>query len=99
MIIKTFSDESTLLGQKTRDLLGTTGKRVVLVPDGVQELFITLEEETNELVIYLTDGEGKFLDIARGYESLEECWTYAMIVTTAADLPEENIAADVYEKE
>lgn len=100
MIIVTFSDEETLLAQKTRDLLTTMGRTVVLVPYGITGLHITIDENEgkNELVVYACDDQ-QDLDIARGFNSLQECRDYAKIVVAEAGLTEEDIDSDVWEVE
>jgi hypothetical protein len=104
MIIKTSGFDQTELVQKLRKIRAI-GNDVVLVPHGVTDLFITIEEKNNdevELIVSLQKTDKGWdpvdLDIARGFNSVAECWEYAMVVIKEAGLPEDSCDSDVWEE-
>jgi hypothetical protein len=96
IILATYTEESTPIAKKTRDLLSETGELVILVPHGTTGVFITIDEDTNEFIVYANDGL-QDLDVVKGFSDLDESWAYARLVAHAAGLTEEDIMADVYE--
>lgn len=99
MIIKTNNSIDTRKAKKLRDSLGVLGQKVVLVPYGVNSIFITTENE--ELVIFVQQDKSPYgvdeLDVVPGFDSVEECWEYAKTIVREAGLPEDCIYADVWE--
>lgn len=99
VIIKTNSNAATEMAKKTREVLKRSGQDVVLVPHGVNAVFITFERE--ELVVLLQRDDEvlgvKDLDIATGFDSVAECKEYAKLVNIEAGLPEDNYDQDVWD--
>jgi hypothetical protein len=98
MIIKTFSYQETETAIKVRDLIESVAQqRVYLVPHGVENLFISIDEKANDnLIVYAARG-AEDLDIARGFDRVSDCWKYAKVIAKEAGLSEDDIDADVWE--
>jgi hypothetical protein len=96
IIMSTFSEESTPIAQRTRDLLSAAGEAVFFAPHGTTGVFISVDDENpDNFVVYASD-DTQDLDIVRGFDSLEMSWAYARIVAETAGLTEEDIDSDVY---
>jgi hypothetical protein len=94
MIIKTSSDEQTELVQKLREIVKATGNDMVVVPYNVTDLFITVQIEGPVVILQCDLGPFGMLevDIAKGFDSVQECWKYARLVTREAGLSNDSIA-------
>lgn len=102
MIIKTNTNEQTEKAKKLRDLLSSLGQDVVLVPYGVNELFITIQDD-NELAVIVSNSEREFsfteLDLVTGFPSVADCRAYAEMIKNESGLSEDCIDAEVWEVE
>jgi PHP family Zn ribbon phosphoesterase len=101
MTIKTTSYHQTELAKKLREVIKATGTDVVLVPHGVTDLFITVEDDRELTVILQSSNHGydcTDLDIVKGFDSIDECWQYARVVMTEAGLSNDSCDSDVWEK-
>jgi hypothetical protein len=99
MIIKTNSSEQTELVQQLRKNIKAKGQDVVLVPYGVNALFITMVKNDPVVILkhYVGPDEAEDIDIAKGFDTLYECWQYARLVVSEAKLQEHIISTDIPE--
>lgn len=99
LIVNTQSESGTKIAQKQREVLNQSGQEMILVPFGVTSLFITVDD--NQLVVYSQRDDESLgcmdLDIAKGFDSVDECWDYASVVMKQSGLPEESCDADVWD--
>jgi PHP family Zn ribbon phosphoesterase len=94
MIIKTSSQEQTELVQKLREIVKAAGNDMVVVPNNVTDLFITVQIEGPVVILQCDLGPFGMLevDIVKGFDSVQECWEYARLVTSEAGLSNDSIA-------
>lgn len=95
IIIKTQTHEQT---EKVKSLREQLMEDIILVPHGVTDLFITIEQ--GDLIVILQKAKDGWdpidLDVVkRRFQSVKECWEYAHIVMKEAGLPEDSCDADV----
>lgn len=99
MIIEALSSETNGIARKARDFIqGISKERVYLVPHGLDGLFITFHEESEELTVFAEDATSYVLDSVQGFKDLDECWDYARIVAKEAGLSVDDIDADIFEE-
>lgn len=108
IIIRTNSEDGeTKAAQAAREFFQTINPEmpVMIVPFEAQSCFITIDEDAedgNQLIVIIYNGEENFgsereIDIARGFNSVEDCWKYARLVAKVAGFSEDNIDADVFD--
>ena len=96
MIIQTYSDYELDIAKAIRDSLKATGEHLVIIPHTSNYAFISTEDNA-ELIVAIEAEDGSELDVAKGFQSLDDCREYARLVGKYAGFPDENIDSDVYE--
>jgi hypothetical protein len=96
MIIQTYTDYELDVAKAIRDSLKATGEHLVIIPHTSNYAFISTEDN-GELIVAIEAEDGSELDVAKGFQSLDDCREYARLVGNYAGFPDENIDSDVYE--
>ncbi|NRD81155.1 hypothetical protein HPT25_28085 [Bacillus sp. BRMEA1] len=105
LIIKTKTSEQTDLVKRLREVGRVTGQEIILVPHGVTDIWITIEDIVNnpDYVVILQSSDNGYncvdLDAVNGFNCLDECWEYARVVMKEAGLPEDSCDSDVWESD